>query len=185
MNFIIYDLEATCWANQFEARGKRQEIIEIGAVKMNEEGEILSRFERFVQPVKHTELSEFCIDLTSISQVDVNEADTFSTVIKDFQDWIGLTAAEDYLLCSWGFFDKRALANDCVLHGFEQTWTKKHISLKHQYPRINGLGREMGLKKALEKEGFGFDGKHHRGIDDALNAAKIFRRYMRQWRYKK
>ena len=183
MNYIIYDLEATCWENEFEARGKRREIIEIGGVLVNEEGEILSRFESFVQPVVQPMLSDFCQRLTSISQIDVNRADKFPEVIRDFQDWIGLNDGEEYLLCSWGFFDKSALVKDCELHKMDGNWAKKHISLKDQYPRIKNTGRAVGMNKALKIEGFEFEGTPHRAIDDAINLVKIFRKFLNLWRF--
>jgi inhibitor of KinA sporulation pathway (predicted exonuclease) len=183
MNFIIFDLEATCWQTESERKGRTQEIIEIGAVKINEFGKTESRFESFVRPIIHPNLSDFCRSLTSITQVDVNRADTFPEVIADFQEWIGLNDEEEYLLCSWGFFDQRALSKNCLMHEIDDEWTKAHISLKHQYPRIKGLGYAPGLKHTVEKEGFEFEGAHHRGIDDALNLAKIFLKYQNQWQF--
>ncbi len=184
MNFIIYDLEATCWQTATERERRTQEIIEIGALKINEYGELLSRFESFVRPVIHPQLSSFCTKLTGISQIEVNRAETFPTVINEFQDWIGcFDDDEEYLLCSWGFFDQRILSKNCSLHDIENDWTKEHISLKHQYPRIKGIAYSIGLKSAVEKEGFEFEGAHHRGIDDAINLAKIFLKYMNQWQF--
>ncbi|MGH1338012.1 MAG: exonuclease domain-containing protein [Aureispira sp.] len=183
MNYIIYDLEATCWETDLETRGKRREIIEIGGVLLNERGEFQSQFESFVQPVIHPMLSDFCQQLTTISQVEVNQADKFPEVIEDFQDWIGLHDGEEYLLCSWGFFDRSALMKDCQYHKLEDKWAKKHISLKEQYPRIKNMGRAVGMNKALKLEGFEFEGTMHRGIDDAINLTKIFKKYLNLWRY--
>jgi 3'-5' exoribonuclease 1 len=33
------------------------------------------------------------------------------------------------------------------------------------------------------KEGFEFSGLHHRGIDDALNLAKVFNKFLYQWEH--
>ncbi|MFT5648140.1 MAG: 3'-5' exoribonuclease 1 [Aureispira sp.] len=183
MNYIIYDLEATCWETDIETRGKKREIIEIGALLLDKHGTVKSRFESFVQPIVHPMLSDFCQNLTTISQVDVNQADKFPEVIEDFQEWIGLNNDEEYLLCSWGFFDKSALVKDCKLHKLDGQWAKKHISLKDQYPRIKNIGRAIGMNKALEMEGFEFEGTMHRGIDDAVNLTKIFCKYLNLWRY--
>lgn len=183
MNYIVFDLEATCWETEREARGKRREIIEIGGVLLDQEGTIKSRFESFVQPVIQPMLSDFCQQLTTITQVNVNQADTFPDVIADFQDWIGLNNNEEYLLCSWGFFDRSALIKDCLYHGLESDWAKQHINLKDQYPRIKNIARSVGLKKALHQEDMEFEGTMHRAIDDAINTAKIFQRYLNLWRY--
>lgn len=186
MHFIIFDLEATCWERATEAQQKKQEIIEIGAVKLDENGDYISSFAEFIRPVFHPTLSDFCQRLTSISQVDVNRARYFADVAEDFRLWVEEDEhgeVGEYLFCSWGFFDQRILSKNCLLHDMDDAWTEPHISLKHQYPRIRGLGRSIGLRRAVEQEGFDFEGTHHRGIDDAQNLAKVFAKYLHQWAY--
>jgi len=183
MNFIIFDLEATCWETEREAQGKTQEIIEIGAVKLDEDGNVIDTFGKFIRPVAHSQLSAFCTKLTTITQVDVNRADLFVDVIEDFKTWIGFYDDEEYLLCSWGFFDQRALERNCKYHQLDAEWTKSHINLKEQYPKIVGTYRSIGLRKAVEREGFEWEGIHHRGISDAINLAKVFDKYLTQWAY--
>jgi 3'-5' exoribonuclease 1 len=64
MNYIIFDLEATCWEGWDKSRN---ETIEIGAVKISDEREIISEFSSFIKPLKHFILSDFCKSLTSIT----------------------------------------------------------------------------------------------------------------------
>ena len=180
MNFIIFDLEATCW--QGRPTHMVSEIIEIGAYKLTPYGEVLSQFNRFVRPILHPQLSAFCQELTSIDQVQINRSQRFDQVVEDFQDWIGVQE-EDYLLCSWGNFDRKMLVQDCELHNLESEWAHQHINLKRQYQEIKRLRKPRGLHSAVEKEGFEFTGIHHRGIDDAHNLAKIFAKYLDEWRF--
>lgn len=180
MNFIIYDLECTCWEDR--PPGKTMETIEIGAYKLNEFGEVLDTFCRFIRPTVHPVLSPFCMKLTSISQIDVNRSETFPLVIGDFMDWIGIDE-EDYWLCSWGGFDKRQLIAECLLLDLDNEWVEKHLNLKQQYVEYKRLRRPIGLKKAVEREGFEFTGIHHRGISDAENLAKIFAKHLDIWQY--
>ena len=51
MNYIILDLEATCWENN---RSLQNEIIEIGAVKVNTNGEVISEFCEFIKALGNT-----------------------------------------------------------------------------------------------------------------------------------
>jgi inhibitor of KinA sporulation pathway (predicted exonuclease) len=178
LNFIIFDLEATCWEGRPEHLV--QEIIEIGAVRLNRFGEIEDVFNSFVQPVLHPTLSVFCRQLTTIDQRDIDRSQTFPQVIDAFQDW-GDIFYEEYLLCSWGNFDKRMLVQDCKLHGLEHDWAERHINLKQQYHEIRKLRRTRGLRSSLEREGFEFEGTQHRGIDDARNLAKLFNKYVDEW----
>jgi 3'-5' exoribonuclease 1 len=158
------------------------EIIEIGAVMLNGYGEVLSKFNRFVRPILNPNLSAFCQELTSIRQSDVDRANTFDKVAEAFQDW-GMMFEEDYLLVSWGAFDRRMLIQDSELHDMDSDWAENHLNLKQQYTEMKRLNRPTGLKWAVEKEGFEFTGAHHRGIDDAINLAKIFVKYLDSWRY--
>ena len=103
MNFIIYDLEATCW-NQDAFKLRPQEIIEIGALSVNNFGEIQDTFSSLIKPTLYPDLSIFCQELTNITTQDTNKAPLFPVVIERFLDWVNIE--EDYMLCSWGHFDK-------------------------------------------------------------------------------
>lgn len=177
--YIILDLEATCW-EQYDKSDN--EIIEIGAVKINEAKEIESEFVQFVKPIKHPNLSTFCKQLTSIRQEDVDNAPHFYEAKDKFLEWIG---TDNYVLCSWGFYDKKQFESDCKLHALGTDWLSNHISLKHQHGKIRKLKRAIGMKRALQSEGFLLDGTHHRGIDDARNIAKIFIKYFDHWSFPK
>lgn len=179
MNFIIFDLECTCW--QHDPPGFVQEIIEIGAVKINRFGEITDTFTRFVRPVVFPGLSAFCKELTSITQENVNRAKSFPQVVETFMAWIDVD--ESYLLCSWGNFDKKMLIHNADLHGLPDEWIYEHINLKEQYKGIKRFKQTPGLKKTVEKEGFEFEGIHHRGYYDAFNLAKVFVKYLDDWTY--
>ena len=103
MNYIIFDLEATCWLGR-PPKGLN-EIIEIGAVKVNDYAEVESTFIQFVKPTVNPVLSDFCKKLTSITQQQVNRAKTYPEAIQDFQDWINIEN-ENYALISWGKYDR-------------------------------------------------------------------------------
>lgn len=180
MNFIIYDLEATCWEGR--PPSMVQETIEIGALRLNRFGELKGVFNRFIKPLLNPRLSAFCKELTSIQQENIDMAGNFRAVIEDFQDWAEIFE-EEYLLCSWGNFDKTMFMQDCELHDIEGDWADCHINLKSQYREIKKLNKARGLKSVLKYEGFEFSGTHHRGIDDAENLVKIFTKYLDEWRY--
>ncbi|MEZ4953521.1 MAG: 3'-5' exonuclease [Saprospiraceae bacterium] len=181
MNYIIYDLEATCWEGQ--QNNMVQEIIEIGAYKLNRYGEVLGKFERFIRPLLHPNLSLFCQQLTTIDQVAINRARPFPEVVEDFQEWVGIFDDEEYLLCSWGSFDKKMLIQDSELHDMDTHWAHRHINIRRQYHDLKNWRTYKGLKKVVTLEGFEFTGVYHRGISDAENLAKIFIKYIDEWQY--
>lgn len=180
MNFIIYDLEATCW--DFKSDDYIQETIEIGAVMLDRFGEVQGEFNHFVRPILHPTLSAYCQELTSIDQVAINRAELFPHVIEDFQDWIGYFDEEEYYLCSWGSFDRKLLIQDCKLHDLESDWIEPHhINIKRQYQDMKRLRRSCSMARALRTEGIEEEGTKHRGIDDARNLVEIFLKYRDVW----
>ena len=178
MNYIILDLEATCWKDR--SINKQNEIIEIGAVKIDNSGNIVDEFNKFVKPKLNPVISDFCTELTSITQEQIDNSQTFPVVISEFLHWIN--TKEEYILCSWGFYDKKQFQSDCKLHDLDYDWMLPHISLKHQYASINNLKRPIGMGGALKKEKLILEGTHHRGIDDARNISKIFIKYFGKWK---
>lgn len=88
MDYIIVDLEATCWEGG--TTPERQEIIEIGAVRVCEQHfQPEDTFERFVRPMLEPELSGFCTWLAGIRQDDVAGAATLPEVLPEFIHWAG------------------------------------------------------------------------------------------------
>ena len=178
MNYIILDLEATCWKDRNV--NKQNEIIEIGALKIDKNGNYINEFSEFIKPKLNPELSDFCKELTTIKQAEIDSADTYEIVIKKFKEWINEN--ESYVLCSWGFYDKNQFLKDCELHSINTNWLNNHISLKHQYAEIKNLKKPVGMGIALKKEGLVLEGVHHRGIDDARNISKIFKSNFGKWK---
>lgn len=179
MKYIIVDLEATCWKRR---EGRQNEIIEIGAVCVDEDRKVVSEFVQIVKPMLNPYLSEFCISLTTITQEMVDDGASFKEALEKFIDWIS-AFGDDYVVCSWGHYDRVQFTNDCNLHQLDIGWLENHISLKHQYAKIKKLKRPIGMKVALKKESIMLEGVHHRGIDDAKNIAKIFTKYYNNWSY--
>jgi 3'-5' exoribonuclease 1 len=170
---IVVDLEATCWD---PPQRERSEIIEIGAVRLDDDLTIVDEFDSFVRPVAEPELTPFCMTLTSIMQADVDAADPFTVVFPRFQAWIG---TEDYRLCSWGFYDVGQFRRDCGRHGlpFPERFEKHHLNLKEAFAAWRGVDR-CEVPEALDLLGLPFAGTYHRGIDDARNIAQIAQRML-------
>jgi inhibitor of KinA sporulation pathway (predicted exonuclease) len=169
MRYIIVDLEATCWKEN--QTPERMEIIEIGAVSLQSSAALFDReFQSFVRPLIEPKLSDFCCNLTKITQVEIDNASFFPVVFKEFVSWIG---DDCFTLCSWGNFDLEQLRLECRRHGI--LFPKKlglYINLKGEYSRVFGQSR-CGLMSAMRQRGLQPIGIHHRGIDDARNIARL------------
>lgn len=170
---IIVDLEATC-CDQNSFPREEMEIVEIGAVRvLASTGEIESEFGAFVKPVRHPILTQFCKDLTTISQEDVQSADGYPQVLTAFSSW--LEVYPDYEFCSWGDYDKKQFMQDCQYHGLAYPFSGLHRNLKAEFSTAMSSKKRFGLGGAIRKIGLEFEGIAHRGMDDARNIAKIYR----------
>ncbi|MDA2935984.1 exonuclease domain-containing protein [Patescibacteria group bacterium AH-259-L05] len=151
------------------------EIIEIGAVLVNNNYQIIEEYQTFIKPLKNPVLSKFCKDLTNICQKDIDNARMFPIAFKKFIQWAEKTAKQNIvniIFCSWGYYDKKQILQDCELHNIEYPFST-HYSLKHKFAEIKKR-KPVGMKKALRLCNIDLTGAHHRGIDDAKNITKIF-----------
>ena len=180
MNFIILDLEATCW--QGNDMNRRQEIIELGAYRVNGYREWIDSFQKFVKPVEHPRLSAYCTELTGISQDQVTKARPFEEVYYQFQEWLE-HHDQPQIICTWGAKDMVIIREECRAHDVDQDAFPQSINLKSQYADMHQLGKEVGLLKALEFTGIEVEGSPHRAIDDAYNTAHLVLHYLDRWRY--
>ena len=168
---MFLDLEATCHEEQTEENKRNMEIIEIGAVIVNDAFEEISRFSSFARPVRNPILSAFCTQLTGIKQQDVDEADLFPAVNKKFYDWLTQELPDVWL--SWGQYDFNQMNKDCKYHNvFYPLKYVTHLNAKTEYERERQKSAK-GLSTTMRIERVPFVGSHHRALDDALNLAKL------------
>lgn len=169
-HYLVIDLEATC-SDDHSVPRDQMEIIEIGAVMVDSATlQPLDEFQAFVRPVRTPLLTEFCVELTGITQAKVDAAPKFPDVLHDLVAWAN--AFNEYVFCSWGAYDRSQLKQDCDHHGVDYPLGAQHINLKAEFAEITGR-RPMGVIGALRRVGLTFSGSHHRGIDDARNICRL------------
>jgi 3'-5' exoribonuclease 1 len=160
MNYIVLDLEAT----------DSKEIIEIGAVKLNEELQIVSEFSSFVKPTINSTLSHYIKKLTNITQDEVNAAQTFPKVLEVFEKWVG----EDATFITWSKSDKYFFRSEFITHGIHNDTLSKFVNIQNivcSFASPDGL---RSLENALSLLGMEFEGEAHRAFTDAFNTSKLF-----------
>lgn len=174
MNFIMpLDLEATCCNRGSVPRGE-SEIIEIGACMVDGKTlEIVDEFNTFIQPVLHPILFDFCRDLTSITQSDVNTAPGFVEAMLMFEEWMAQYA--DVIWGSWGNYDRRMIKDSCNGAGVVNPMSDAYINFKVRYAQSRGtsIKKAPGIQRALRIAGLEFEGTAHRGIDDTRNIVRL------------
>ncbi|MDV6327727.1 3'-5' exonuclease [Idiomarina sp. PL1-037] len=177
--YLIVDLEATCWDGNVEGLDRKQtvddmEIIEFGCVIAQLDGAVVDSRSFMVRPQVHPKLSNFCTQLTSITQRDVDSAPVYQDVVSKINQWL-----ENYDLAawgSWGNYDKNQIGAEFRRHELSpEFFSLSHINIKQQWRQGKVNSRSAGLANAMKYHGLSFEGTHHRGIDDALNIARLLR----------
>lgn len=176
---LVIDLEATCWEDQLDpATGQQQsehsmEIIEFGCALATRRGELVDSRSFLVRPTRYPVLSEFCQTLTGITQNMVDSAPTFTEAVEALNAWIGQPASS-FIWFSWGNYDVLHVEAQCRQAGVSAgLLSYPHLNLKRLWRRTTGQRKKTGLASALVYHQLGFEGRHHRGVDDARNIARL------------
>lgn len=165
--YLVVDLEATCDTHHGIPRHET-EIIEIGAVLVDRETlEPQGEFQTFVRPVIHPRITEFCTELTSITQSDVEGAPLFRRAMAELDRWL----PGPVTLASWGAYDHNQLRVEARRRQVRLPWGNDHFNIKEAFAKR--VGRRMGVGRALRQVGLTFEGRAHRGIDDARNIVRL------------
>ena len=115
MNYIVFDLE---W-NQSPGGKKYSnsrlpfEIIEIGAIKLNNERVMVSEFNELIKPHVYHEMHKITSKLIHIQMQELERGRPFPEVGGDFVRWCG---QEEYLFCTWGTLDLTELQRNMAYY---------------------------------------------------------------------
>jgi inhibitor of KinA sporulation pathway (predicted exonuclease) len=164
----VIDLEATCWRGEPPA-GQISEIIEIGLCVVDLEQR--SRVERdriMVRPERST-VSEFCTELTGITQAEVDAG-------VSFQEAVGILLERHHSdsrpWASWGDYDRKQVQRQCSAISIGYPFGATHINAKAVFAESYALPRQ-GMDSALRHAQLPLEGRHHNGADDAWNIAAL------------
>lgn len=170
MSFIIFDTEYTSWkgCQEYGWQGnQKKEVVQISAIKVSDNLDIISEFGAFCKPQVNPVLSDYFINLTHITNDKIKtEGRLFSDVYKDFEEFI-----EDNICYShsWGtdyFYktDGQVLEENLRLYNlsvkkdiiyrniapiFKELYMKHKIQVKSQ--SSGEICRILGIEKNLEK----------------------------------
>ncbi len=177
MHYIIMDLE---WNNSYNKKLKSffNEIIEIGAVMVDEELEVTDTFSVLIKSQLANKLSGRVKNLTHISNEDMYGGISFNKAISDFSKWIG---NRDCLFMSWGNGDLRVMLDN--LKFFCDTDTIPFIPAyadlqKYCQQKLElSNAQQIGLSAAATL--FGIDVSEystHRALDDSLLSLRCLKK---------
>ena len=81
--------------------------------------------------------------------------------------------APNYTWASYGAYDRNKFKNQCKDSLTDYPFSDYHINVKEQFKRSADLRKSIGMERALKHLKIKMSGRHHRGVDDAYNTAKI------------
>ncbi len=165
---VVIDIETTCWEKR--QRDQLMEVIEIGICLLEiGSGEISDRQSILVKPA-YSEVSEFCTKLTTLTQEVVETGIEFREACVKLEDEY---QTKKRVWASYGDFDRRQFERECRYKNVPYAFGSRHINIKTLFAIKHRLSEEVELDKALGLLGLELIGTHHRGVDDAYNAARI------------
>lgn len=156
VNYIVLDLE---WNQDLNGKqGKKHErlpfeIIEIGAIKLDEKKNTIGEFSQLIKPNVYKNMHYITENMVHIHMDELQREKSFVKVVKDFLKWCG----EDYIFCTWGSLDLIELQRNMRYY---------HLPLLNDGP-LEFL--DVQKLYSIEFE----DGKARRSLEAVVDALKI------------
>lgn len=180
MYYIIYDLEFNQKNNDLiedeipQSNNIPFEIIQIGAIKLNENFEIISNFNTLIKPTIYKSIHPFVENLTNITDVQVSSCRNFPAVYEDFLNFIG---NDETILCVWGIVDIKELIRNVKFYSLSASKISKYIDVqKYASKHLNSAkNSRIGLKNAIELLNISINGDFHDAYNDAYYTSEIFK----------
>lgn len=175
MNYIILDME---WNqgypedNVFVGERKKLsgEIIQFGAVKLDENFSVTDVYSRLVKPIFYKRIHFKVRELTGIDKELLHDAEPFTVVFSDFLEWCG--AEHEFLI--WGCDDIAILNQNIEINNFSgykvHNWYNLQVVYNAQYKSEH---KQVALSTACDFLGISQERQLHNALNDALYTAEI------------
>ena len=155
MHYIVMDLEwnqpVSFHSSAYKAIGEQLlfEIIQIGAVKLNERLQIQEELNLFISPTHYKRLHPYVRRMTHLSQADLENAPAFPEAMQQFLSFCGA----DPVLLTWGADDVSVLKQNADCFSFDGALPKT-CNIQRYYAEVFRLGNsQKALKSAMEQLG--------------------------------
>ena len=180
MHYIVMDMEwnqpVSYESSIFKQVGDRLlfEVIQIGAVKLDENREIVDTISLPVKPTCYVRIHPRVRRMTGLNDDILERAPYFSEAVEQFAAWCG----DDYVLLTWGCDDVSVLHQN--MQFFEcQAALAPMYDIQVLYSVINNLGKDRkGLSAAMEDLKIEPEAEKtfHNALHDAYYTALVFQK---------
>jgi len=184
----VLDFEATC----DDVDGFNNEVIEFPTTLLRWNSnlrnyEVVDHFQEFCKPMCDSQLTPFCTQLTGITQSQVDSGSPFSDVLDRHHKWlknhvyssVGLTESQEGVsILTWGHWDLREMMpNECARWNiFPPSVYREYVNIKDECKIHYNLAKPLGMAQMLDYLNLELLGRHHSGLDDCKNIARIWTR---------
>ncbi len=176
MSYIVIDLE---WNQAMSSKSSvfnhlpihlRGEIIQIGAVKLNENFAPGEEFQRDVRPVWFRKMHQKVKKLTGFDNERLANGLPFSQAIQEFLEWCG----PDCTFMTWGYDDRGIMEQNLIIHDLDIDWLGNWINLQLIYnQQTDGDRNQKSLETAMEHFEIPQTRVAHDALGDAYNTALV------------
>lgn len=174
MNYVILDLE---WNGCYSKKFKEfiNEIIEFGAVKLDDDLNIIDKFSMFIRPEISRKIRSTVSDLTSITFEDLKHGAPFNYAASKFRKF-----SDGCILMTWSTSDLIALESNFKYHFGNKKipFLKKYVDLQSYCGNMMGVKNKkmLGLVSAAEMLDIDIEGiPRHRAVGDSIVSAKCLK----------
>lgn len=146
------------------------EIIEMGVVELDLQSLELGRRDSYYVKNEYSPVTTRCTELTGITQRILDkQGRPWSEVCASFSKKYG---PGNKAWVAWGS-DKEAVDRDCLRKNVRSPFSEAFFNMGLEFSQTTGFGRSVGLHDALRILGEQPTTKHHRAVNDAIEAARV------------
>lgn len=181
--FICLDLK-TCklaGAQKKAMKGKSEEVIQIGAVMLDEKLNYLSQFSSFVKPV-YGAVSTETVDNPNFYKESLENADTFSTAFYKLYAWAGSNQDDVTTLC-WSNSVYIHLWDEIYIkaknHDEYRDFLKTFVDLQAIVDNVLYSKNQISFDTSLKYCHIKFAGSRESALNYSFNEARLFYKLMK------
>ena len=181
MKHIVIDLEMNALDKKFKDEKIicGREIIQIGAVLLDDQYQEIGYFNTLVKPQYNERIERKFEKLTGISTKMVQNAPVFTEAIEQFFSWCHSVKDEIHIY-QWSESDYEQIIKELelkriCLNAEDTKLLQDFQDFQKEYGETLGLSKAVSLKDAVMYAGVDFSGKEHDALDDAKNTAALLR----------
>ena len=173
--YICIDLEMTEFTPSQRScvPGANGEVIQFGAVLLDENYNLLSEFSSYVKPV-YSSVTPAIYQLTGISNKSLEKADDFITAFDKFCYWRG---EGDITTFCWSKTDFNQLWSELEAKGKHRydlfTILQDFVDLQSIFGKLVSSKTSIGLESAMRLLQMDYKGQVHSALSDSYNTARI------------